>query len=227
MPPIADGKSVSLRQWLGVMSLVLGTFVIVTTEFLPIGLLGPMANDIGVSGGTAGLMVTIPCIVAAAAAPVITSMAGNIDRRHLLIGFATLGVLANIIVAFAATFEMVLTGRLLLGIAVGGFWTFAVAVGRRLVPERLGGQATALILAGVSLGAVVGVPVGTMIGSLAGWRVAFGTVATFACFVVVAQLLFLPNLRASKTVSVRDIKDYLRIPTVGTGFSTLHQSGSK
>ena len=166
-----DEGAAGLRAWLAVTSIAVGTFAMVTTEFLPIGLLTAIAGDLGVSEGTAGLMVTVPGIVAAITAPVVTVAAGSIDRRILVVLLTALIVLSNVVAWLTPTFTIMLLGRVLLGLCVGGFWTFAAAIGRRLVPEASGGRATALIIAAISVGTVVGVPAGAMIGELASWRV--------------------------------------------------------
>lgn len=207
------------RAWGAVSAVALGTFVMVTTEFLPIGLLSPMARDLRVSQGTAGLMVTAPGIVAAIAAPVVAIVARNTDRRLLLMALASLIVVSNAIVALSADFGIVLAGRVLLGASVGGFWTFAAAVGRRLVPETDGGRATALILAGISVGTVVGVPIGTAVGALAGWRWAFGAVAALALLAVLGQSALLPPLPSRQAFTFRDLHSLLTVPRAAWGFA--------
>ena len=207
-----------VRAWLAVASVATGAFVVITTEFLPIGLLGRIAGDTHVSVGTAGLMVALPGAVAAVAAPSITLLTNKTDRRWLLIGFASLVMLSNAIVGLAPSFAMILVGRVLLGISVGGFWTFAVAAGRRLVPEAQGSRATALILAGISIGTVVGVPLGTALGALAGWRFAFGCVAGLAAVTILAQILLLSSLPNHEVVSVRSLIKLFKAPAMAMGF---------
>lgn len=215
----ATGQAPPLPAWTAVAMVTLGTFAMVTTEFLPIGLLTAIGRDFGVSDGQAGLMVTIPGLVAALAAPTVTVLAGSTNRRTLLVLLAALVALSNVIVAMSQTFAVALAGRVLLGISVGGFWTFAAAVGRRLVPEKDGGRATALILAGISIGTVVGVPLGTALGALAGWRVAFGTVAALALLTVGGQMYFLPSLEGHRPVRVRDLGAVLVVPRAAVGFA--------
>ena len=207
-----------LRQWLAVASVATAAFVVITTEFLPIGLLGTIAADVHVSVGTAGLMVATPGVVAAIAAPALTLLTNKIDRRLLLISFAALVMVSNLIVALSSSFAVILAGRVLLGICVGGFWTFAVAVGRRLVPESYGSRATAIILAGVSIGTVVGLPIGTALGALAGWRFAFGCVAGFAGLTIVGQCLLLSSLPTREITSLGLLAGLLKIPAIRVGF---------
>jgi MFS family permease len=112
------------RQWLAVLAIAIGTFVMVTSEFLPIGLLGTMAGDLHVSTGRAGLMVTIPGMVAALSAPALTLSVGRLDRRLLLLFLTGLIVLADVTVALASDLGTVLLGRVMLGLALGASGPF-------------------------------------------------------------------------------------------------------
>ncbi len=87
-----------------------------------------------------------------------------------------------------------------LGVAVGGLWSFAVAVGRRLVPDSAGARATAIISAGIAAGTVCGMPVGAIMGDWVGWRAAFAINAGLGALIVLAQLYFLPRLPAMAAI---------------------------
>jgi len=207
------------RAWLAVGSIALGIFVMVTTEFLPIGLLSSIARDLQITEGQAGLMVTVPGLVAALAAPVMTIVTRNADRRLLLVGLSTLVMISNLIVALAPNITVVLVGRVLLGLSVGGIWTFAAAVGRRLVQQGDGNRAIAVITTGVSVGTVLGVPVGTAIGELAGWRLAFVGGAGLALAVLIGQWVLLPKLPTRRATTVRDLVGILRVPQAVAGLA--------
>lgn len=205
--------------WAAVASIAGATFLLVTSEFLPIGLLGSIARAFGISDGTAGLMVTVPGIVAAVAAPSLALLASRVERRLVLSVLTVAIVVSSLIVMLATSWEMLLAGRVLLGIGVGGLWTFAVAVGRRLVPEASGGRATSVISAGIAIGTVVGVPVGVTIGSLAGWRVAFGATAAFGILVLTAQLLLLPRMPSLQRLDLRGLFSLLKVAKARTGLA--------
>lgn len=207
------------RQWLAVLAIAIGTFVMVTSEFLPIGLLGTMAGDLHVSTGRAGLMVTIPGMVAALSAPALTLSVGRLDRRLLLLFLTALIVLADVTVALASDLGTVLLGRVMLGLALGGFWAFSAAVGRRLVAADQGHRAVALILGGISVGTVAGVPLGTMVGDMAGWREAFAGAAGLGALVLTAQALFLPGLRGEEGASPGDLLALLALPATRVGYA--------
>lgn len=204
-------------SWLAVATVGVGAFALVTTEFLPVGLLPQIARDIGVTEGQAGLMVTIPGFVAAIAAPLTIGLAGQFDRRHVLWFFLGLLAVSNLVVATATGFPALLLGRVLLGIGVGGFWTIGGSLGPRMRPGSQAGRATSLILSGVSLGIVAGVPAGALIGNLVGWRMAFGASAAMALLVLAALVLFLPALKPERSAGLRQIPSLLRLPLVRIG----------
>jgi predicted MFS family arabinose efflux permease len=216
-----------VRAWLAVASVALGTFAMVTSEFLPIGLLGAIARDMGVAEGRAGLMVTVPGFTAAFAAPAAALLAGRLDRRTLLLVLSALILGSNLLVASADRFEVLLAGRVLLGLCVGGFWAFAAAVGRRLVPEASGDRATAIVLAGISAGTVLGVPLATAIGNSVGWRGAFVAVALLASATGIAQLLLLPRLQGEAGAGFGTLPALLRnrVLIAGLGAAALVAGG--
>ena len=181
-------------SWTAVASIAIGAFALVTTEFLPVGLLPQIARDIGITDGQAGLMVSVPGLLAAIAAPSTIALAGRFDRRHVLWLMLGLLVISNVLVAAAVNYPMLLAGRMLLGIGVGGFWTVGVSLGPRLRGEGEGPRATAVIFSGVSLGTVAGVPAGALLGNLMGWRSAFVASALIAALVVLALVILLPRI---------------------------------
>ncbi len=197
-------------SWIAIGSLSMGAFALVTSEFLPVGLLPQIAADLGITTGEAGLMVTMPGFLAAAAAPLSILFAGHIDRRRVLATLLLLLVASNLIVATAAGIVQLLVGRVLLGLAVGSFWTIAGSLGPRLKPGPDGIRASALILSGVSIGTVAGVPAGALIGSLLGWRAAFFGGALFAGVAIVTLLSLLPPIPSVRGSGLGDIPPILR-----------------
>ena len=203
--PAPDGGPPGLAAWLAVLSVGIGAFALVTTEFLPVGLLPQMAAELRVTEGLAGLLVTVPGIVAAISALAVTVGVGRADRRHVLWALMGVMVISNLLVTFATSFWPILMGRSLLGIGVGGFWSIGVAIGPRLVPLRYTTRATALIFGGVSIGTVAGVPAGALIGELFGWRTAFGIAAGIGVLVLAIQVFLLPPLPPTRATKARDL----------------------
>ncbi|TMS00834.1 MFS transporter [Nonomuraea basaltis] len=175
-------------------SVAIGTFTIVTSEMLPVGLLTSIASDLGVSPGTAGLMMSAPGLVAAVSAPVLAIATRRLDRRAVLLGLMALLAVANLAGALAPGYPVMLAARLLTGVSIGGFWAFAAGLGARLAPERHVGRATSIILAGVSVASVLGVPAATFVSSFAGWRAAFAAMGVLALALVALLATTLPPL---------------------------------
>ncbi|MDE2420185.1 MAG: MFS transporter [Gammaproteobacteria bacterium] len=219
--PMEDKPQSALKSWFALLSVAIGAFALVTSEFLPVGLLSDIATDLNISVGTAGLMVTAPGVIAAFAAPLVTVGVGKIDRRYLLWALTLLMIISNLIATFSNNFTILLIGRLLLGLGIGGFWSIAVALSGRLAPPGVEmGRASSVIFTGVTLATILGVPLGAWIGSEFGWRSSFAITGLLGAVVLVGQLLMLPALPATTAVKMRDLPvlfqhKYARIGLLG------------
>ncbi|MFE3452648.1 MFS transporter [Nonomuraea sp. NPDC059194] len=207
---------VPLKTWLAVAAVAVGTFSVVTVEQLPVGLLTSIGGDLDITEGTAGLMVTVPGLVASAAAPLLPVAIRRLDRRVVLIGLLGLMVLANAMSAFAPNFAVLLASRFLVGVSIGGFWALAAGIAVRLVPDRHVPRATSLTFGGATAANVLGVPAGTLIGGLTDWRVAFAAVGVLGLLVVAGLWLLLPRLPATEPVRLRALPRQFRNPVVRT-----------
>jgi predicted MFS family arabinose efflux permease len=179
-----------------VTSVMMGIFVIVTAEILPIGLLLPIASTFTISAGTAGLMMTLPGFVAAVAAPLMTVWTARVDRRARLCVWMAVLAASNFICALADHYWLILMARVMVGLVIGGFWSIGAGLGGRLVSERHVPRATSIIFVAVPLGSVVGVPAGTFIADAMGWRSTFVVLGVATLVVVLALLALLPPVPA-------------------------------
>ncbi|MYY09192.1 MFS transporter [Streptomyces sp. SID4919] len=217
-PARTQGPDVPDRsRWTAVSVVALGTFLLVTAEQLPIGLLTSVGSALSVSEGTGGLMVTVPSVVAALAAPLVPMLVGPMDRRLLLLGLMTLMTVSNLATALAPNFAVLVGSRVLVGIAIGGFWAVAGGLAVRLVTPADVPRATAVIFGGVGAANVFGVPLGTLAGDLAGWRVAFASLSVLALVTLVALLAVLPGLAASQAIGPKLLLAQFRNPGVRVG----------
>ncbi|MFF3314049.1 MFS transporter [Streptomyces sp. NPDC003035] len=218
-----DSPSLPARSpmvsWLAVISVMLGIFSIVTTEILPIGLLTSIGSSFTISDGIAGLMMTMPGLLAAVSAPVVTVATARIDRRLMLGTFILLLALANFLAAVAPSYWLVLVSRVLVGVTIGGFWSIGAGLASRLVPAESVGRATAVIFSAVPLGSVLGVPLGTFIGDVAGWRTAFLVMGLLTLCVFVMLLLVVPPLPADEPTRPSALTGMLR--SVNTRFALV------
>ncbi|WP_424891119.1 MFS transporter [Streptomyces sp. XH2] len=203
--------------WPAVAAVAAGTFSVVTSEMLPVGLLTPIGSGLGVPAGTAGLTMTVPGLVAAVAAPAVPAAAGRLDRRWVLVGLMGLLAAANLLSAAAPGIEVLVGLRVLVGVCIGGVWAVAAGLAVRLVPQRSVGPATSLVFSGIAVASVLGVPAGTLAGGLGGWRMAFAAVGVLSLAVAAALALLLPPLPPERAVRPAEVAGLLRVPGVRTG----------
>lgn len=209
-PSVPDENASALREWLAVVAVTIGAFAFVTTEFLPVGLLPHIAHDFGVLPGMAGLLVTIPGIVAAISAPGLMMAAGRMDRRHVFLLLTALLLASNAVCALAPDLAVMLVGRALLGAALGGFWTLATAAAGRLVQQKDTARAMAIILTGVGCATVMGVPLGTFIADIASWRASFCATGALVAVALIAQYFLVPSLPSAEALRLHDLISLLR-----------------
>ena len=222
MEQVATSASDELSPlWPAVVSLSLGVFGLVTAEFLPASLLTPMAQDLGISDGSAGQAVTATAIVGAISAPLMAVLTRGIDRRLVLWAFSILLIISNIIAATASGLAMLLLARIMLGVALGGFWSMSAAMVMRLVPMRLVPRGMSLMMTGVSVATVTAAPVGAYIGELWGWRQAFFTAAGVGLLALLAQMLTLPKLPALGAPHLRTLFELLKRPSLTVAVLTV------
>ncbi len=204
-------------RWPAVTAVTVGIFAIVTTEILPIGLLTPIAATFGVSAGTAGWTMTVPGLVGAIAAPVVTVAIGRADRRPVLAALMLLLAVAGFLAAAAPAYWVLLVARFLVGLVIGGFWSVGAGLAPRLVEPAAVARATAVIFAAVPLGSVLGVPLGTLLGQLAGWRTAFLLLGLLSLGTAAALLVFTPSLPSRESTRPSVLTGLLRRHGVRSG----------
>jgi len=203
--------------WMAVFSLAMGVFGLLTAEYLPASLLTLMATELGVSEALAGQAVTVTAVVALFAGLLVPGLTRSIDRRWVLLGFSTLMVASNLLVAVSSSFVVLLLMRILLGIALGGFWSMAAAVAMRLVPNALLPRALSIIFSGIAIGTVVAVPLGSYLGGLYGWRSAFLAAAAVGMVTLAFQSLTLPRLAPRRPARLRTVLEVLLRPGIAMG----------
>lgn len=202
----AHAAPVPRHPWWAVSAVGLATFSVVTTEMLPVGLLTPIAEDLGACTGTAGLMISLPALLAALFAPLVVIAVGGIDRRRILCALLGLLLVANLASALAPGIGWLLAARVLVGFCMGGIWAIAGGLAARLVPAHRTGMATSIIFGGVAAASVLGVPLGALIGDALGWRSAFVAMALFSAAVMLLHLRVVPALPVSTSVRLQFVQ---------------------
>lgn len=202
----ADAPSAwNAATWFAVISLAATSFALVSAEFLPAGLLTPMARDLGISEGTAGQVVTATASVGAVTAMLSNVLIGRLNRKTVLVGLMALAVASNILAALAPNFWLLLLGRAGLGIALSAFWALSVAVVARLVGANATGRGMAIVTLGVSLATIAAPSMGALISDWLGWRSAMAMTAGLAVVAMLLQFLSLPTLPATASNSLGDV----------------------
>jgi DHA1 family purine ribonucleoside efflux pump-like MFS transporter len=202
-------EAAASAQWWAVFSLTLGVFGLVTAEFLPASLLTSMAADLAISEGAAGQSVTATALVAAVSAPLLPLLTRRFDRRYVMFALTLLLLASNALAVAAQTLTTLLVARVVLGVALGGFWAMAAPLAMRLVPEALFPRAMSLILSGVSVATVCAAPVGAWMGANWGWRSAFMAAGVVALLTLLAQIATLPSLRPRGSSDLRVLGELL------------------
>ncbi|XUY30207.1 MFS transporter (plasmid) [Agrobacterium sp. rho-8.1] len=201
----AEDTAWTAATWLAVLSMAATSFALVSAEFLPAGLLTPMARDLGISEGTAGQVVTATASVGAITALFSNVLIGKLNRKTVLVALTALAVGSNILAATAGEFWLLLVGRAGLGIALSGFWALSVAVVARLVGTNATGRGMAIVTLGVSLATIAAPSMGALISDWLGWRTAMAMTAGLALIAMLMQAISLPTLPASTSNSLTDV----------------------
>ncbi|PNW09456.1 MFS transporter [Microbacterium testaceum] len=176
----------------GLIVVMLLSFLLVTAEFLPNGVLTEMAASLGITPGQAGQTVTVTALAGLLVAPTVGLLLPRLDRRTLLVLAAAAAALSSLVVAIVPSLVAILIARFLLGAAISSFWSMSITVAARLSsPERIG-RAVMFGSAGLSLATVAGVPLGVALSEALDWRLAFLLVAGATAAVGVAVRLVLP-----------------------------------
>lgn len=211
----------STYSWLGVLTIALGALSLVVTEFLPVGLLPGISRDLGITEGTAGLVVTVTAILGFIAAPITAVAIGKVDRKLVLLGFTALLIISSVLSWKAESFATLLIARVILGIAIGGFWAISITAAAKLVPAEKVHAASSLVFAGISIGSVIAVPAGSYIGAYANWREGFLGASILAIICFILQFIFLPKLKMKQGVGTHDFFGLLKNAKVRAIFLTV------
>lgn len=183
------------RQFAAIVALSLGIAMLVAAEFLPASVLPIIAGDLQVSTGMAGLTVASTALAGALTAPTISSVIGRTNRRTVLLVLLGLAIVANLLVAIAPHFMVLLLGRLVLGVAIAGYWSLAFGVGVQVAPGRPALVSTALAT-GTSVATIVAVPLASLLGDVAGWRTVFWIATGLTVLTTAVLAAVLPGVRA-------------------------------
>ncbi|QGY28130.1 MFS transporter [Pantoea cypripedii] len=178
---------------LALWALTISAFAIGTTEFVIVGLIPTIAEQLAITLPSAGMLVSIYALGVAVGAPVLTALTGKLPRKHLLMGLMALFTLGNLVAWQAPNYETLVIARLLTGLAHGVFFSVGSTIATSLVSKEKGASAIAIMFGGLTVALVTGVPLGTLIGQHFGWRESFLAVSVLGVIALMGSMLLVPR----------------------------------
>lgn len=185
-------------HWGGVFAMTLCVFVLIASEFMPVSLLTPIARELHITEGLAGQGIAISGALAVLTSLTISHIAGDLNRKYLLLGLAILMAISGLVIAMAPSYPVYMLGRALIGVVIGGFWSLSAATAIRLVPQHQVPRALAIFNGGNALATVVAAPLGSYLGTTVGWRGAFLCIVPLAIAAFIWLWVSLPTMKSDK-----------------------------
>ena len=209
------------------LALAIGAFGIGTTEFVVMGMLPEIADGLGVSVPSVGLLISAYAVGVVIGAPTLTALGVRFTPRQTLIALMALFVVGNALSALAPTYETLAAARVVTALAHGSFFGVGAVAARRLVAPERGTSAISLMISGLTMANVVGVPLGTFVAQQTSWRLVFAAIAVIGLVTIAGLLAWLPgdvgepgNLR-SELAAFRRGQVWLVLGLTVIGFSAL------
>ena len=187
------------RLRLVILAMSLGAFAIGTTEFASMGLLPQIAHDLGVSIPQAGMLITLYALGVVVGAPLVTIAAVRMPRARLLVLLIALIGLGNLLSAMADSYTVLAASRFLSGLPHGAYFGVASLVAARLSPAGRRARSVSLVMLGLTIATMLGVPASTALGQSVGWRSAYVTVVVIAAITTFAVWRLVPEPEGSGT----------------------------
>jgi multidrug resistance protein len=193
------------QSTLALLALAVSAFAIGTTEFISVGLLPMIANDLNIPVTTAGLTVSLYALGVTFGAPILTSLTSRMSRKTLLLWIMIVFIIGNTLAAISTTIGVLLVARVISAFSHGVFMSIGSTIAADLVPENRRASAISIMFTGLTVATVTGVPFGTFIGQQLGWRTAFMTIVIIGVVALIANSILVPsNLRKGVKTSFRD-----------------------
>lgn len=185
-------------HWGGVFAMTLCVFVLIASEFMPVSLLTLIANDMHITEGLVGQGIAISGALAVLTSLTISRIAGDLNRKYLLLGLTVLMAISGMVIAIAPNYPVYMLGRIMIGVVIGGFWSMSAATAIRLVAQHQVPRALAILNGGNALATVVAAPLGSYLGTTVGWRGAFFCLVPVAIAAFIWQCISLPSMENDK-----------------------------
>ncbi|KPA97796.1 MFS transporter [Pseudomonas asplenii] len=197
---------------LSIAILAFSAFLIVTTEFLIVGLLPALARDLNLSIALAGQLVTLFAFTVMIFGPPLTAALSHLDRKKLFIAILLLFAAANALAAASTNFWVLAVARIVPALMLPVFWGTASETAGKLAGPQAAGQAISRVYLGISAAMLLGIPLGTVAAHLIGWRGAFGGLAGLSLIMALAIMTCMPGVERAPKVDWRQQARIFREP---------------
>jgi predicted MFS family arabinose efflux permease len=197
---------------LSIFILALAGFLVVTTEFLIVGLLPALSRDLGISISMAGQLVTLFAFTVMLFGPPLTAWLSHLDRKALFIAVLLVFALSNALAAVATNIWVLALARFIPALALPVFWGTASETAAELAGPGKAGQAVARVYLGISAALLFGIPLGTIAANSIGWRSAFWILAALSLVIALALWRLMPAVARAKRVDFRSQARLFREP---------------
>ncbi|MEK3972839.1 MFS transporter [Bacillus sp. FSL M7-0558] len=204
---------------IAIFALTLGAFSIGMTEFVIMGLLPNVANDLHVSISASGQLITGYALGVAVGGPILTLSTGKMSRKRLLILLMILFVAGNAVAAVSTSYGLLMAARILTSFAHGTFFGVGAIMAARLVPKEKSASAISFMFTGLTVANVLGVPFGTFIGNQFGWRMSFLVIAVIGLISLIGIISLVPNQSKEEVLDIRNEVSVLKKPQVLVSFA--------
>lgn len=193
------------KSTLALLALAVSAFAIGTTEFISVGLLPLISQDLHISVTTAGLTVSLYALGATFGAPILTSLTSSMSRKSLLLWIMIVFIVGNTMAASATGIGILLAARVLSAFSHGVFMSIGSTIAANLVTEDRRASAISMMFTGLTVATVTGVPIGTFIGQQLGWRFAFTAIVIVGVLAFIANMILVPSdLPKGNRITFRD-----------------------
>ena len=200
--PVPDVQQVKVHApGVVLAALALGGFAIGTTEFASMSLLPDFAAGLGVDAPTAGHAISAYALGVVVGAPVIAVLAARLPRRIILVALMAVFAVGNLLSALAPTFGWMMAFRFFSGLPHGAYFGVAALVAASVAPPERRAQSVAMVMIGLTVATIVGVPMANVVGQWIGWRWGFVIVAVLAAMTATAVYVFAPRAPADAGAS--------------------------
>ncbi len=197
-----------------ILALAMGAFAIGTTEFAAMSLVPFFARDLGLTEPQAGHAISAYALGVVVGAPVIAVLAAKLERRKLLIGLMGVFAIGNGLSALAANYPLLLLCRFVSGLPHGAYFGIAALVAASMVPANKRTQSVAMVMSGLTVATIIGVPAANWLGQALGWRSGFAVVSVLAITTMALVALYAPRQPADAAASPLRELGALRRPQV-------------